>query len=551
VPATDQVFFDREAELARLSSLLARVKARAPEWLAIVGPRKVGKTSLILEWERRLADPQLACVVIDVMEVAPPSRELFRSYALRIVDRVLGDEAGAGLIDLASQPAKYRSALQLSPRFDRLPPNLRAEVLELPERSLDGPGIASCLELPERIAKALDLRLVIAMDEFQELASLASARPKLDPFAMMRSSWQRHRHVAYVISGSAPTMLTELVTSQRSPFFQHFSLMELGPFRRDDAIGLLVEAAPPDRPIDRSLAGRMVDVVGGHPFYLQIVGETLTAMPPPIDDDAFKEALGQLLFVRTGRLALYFENEYRRAIGRSSSQAAILAAVAIMPRKLGELATAIKAATGATTSYLDRLGDVVTRGDDDRWRLADPVFGMWLRWRSPGGAAVPMTVVGDEAERAAAEALARLGFDLVYQSRASRGAFDLLATRGARQLGVQVKRTELPAHIRASDWKRMHAEGTRLGWQWLVAAVTPEGTVHFLDPGKARARRGITLPAAAVIDNVLLWLDLHPKGLRRRERGGGPPGQRRTRPVKARAGSARGSRSALRPRSRA
>jgi len=507
VPATDVMFFDREAELARLNTLLARVQARAPEWLAIIGPRKVGKTSLLLEWERRLADPALACIVIDVMGVAPPSRELFRTYALRVVDRVLGDEAGVSLVELSHQPPTYRAALQRSPRFERLPPAYRAEILELPERPLDGPGITSCLELPERLARALELRIVIAIDEFQELASLDGGRPRLDPFPMMRSIWQRHRHVAYVISGSARSMLTELVTSQRSPFFQHFSLMELASFRRDDAIALLVEAAPPDRAIGHELAGRVVDAIGGHPFYLQLVGETLTAMPPPIDDAAFKEALGQLLFVRTGRLALYFENEYHRAVGRSASHAAILAALAAAPLRLGELSTAIKAATGATTSYLDRLGDVVLRGDDERWRLADPVFGLWLRWRSPGGAAVPMTVVGDEAERAAADALSRLGFDLVYQSRASRGAFDLLATRGARQLGIQVKRTALPAHVRSTDWKRMHAEGTRLGWRWVIAAVAPGDAVHFLDPGKARARRGITLTASAAIDNLLLWLD--------------------------------------------
>jgi hypothetical protein len=48
------------------------------------------------------------------------------------------------------------------------------------------------------------------------------------------------------------------------------------------------------------------------------------------------------------------------------------------------------------------------------------VFELWLRWRSPGGAAVPMSVIGDEAERAVAENLAHLGFDLVYQSRVAR-----------------------------------------------------------------------------------------------------------------------------------
>jgi AAA+ ATPase superfamily predicted ATPase len=531
VPATDRFFFDREDELARLNMVLERVQVRAPGWLAIVGPRKVGKTSLLLEWERRVADPGIACVVIDIMEVAPLSREVFRIYALRVVDRVLGDDAGAGLIDLANQPAKYRSALQQSARFARLPPALRGEILELPERALDAMGITACLDLPERLAKALEIRLVIAIDEFQELASLEAGRPRIDPFAVMRSIWQRHRHVGYVISGSARTMLTELVTSRRSPFFQHFSLMELAPLRSEDAIRLLVEAAPPDRTIDRELARRITDTIGGHPFYLQLVGETLTAMQPPIDDNAFKEALGQLLFTRTGRLALYFENEYRRAVGRSASHAAVLAAVAAAPRKLGELATAIKAATGATTSYLDRLGDVVIRGDDERWQLADPVFGLWLRWRIPGGAAVPMTVVGDEAERAAAQALAHLGFDLVYQSRASRGAFDLLATRGARQMGVQVKRTALPARVGSAEWKRMHAEGVRLGWQWVIAAVAPDGTVHFLDPHKAKVRRGVTLDASAEIDNVLLWLERVVQHVRIR-------GKRR---VTRRAGSGRGS----------
>ena len=166
--------------------------------------------------------------------------------------------------------------------------------------------------------------------------------------------------------------------------------------------------------------------------------------------------------------------------------------------------------------------------------MADPVFGMWLRWRTPGGAAIPMTVVGDEAERAAAEALARLGFDLVYQSRASRGAFDLLATRGARQLGVQVKRTELPAHVGIVAWNRMRAESTRLGWQWVIAAVTPGGAVHFLDPRKARARRGVTLTSSAAIDNLLLWLD----------RASHPTRGRRTRRVTGRAGSAARSRTA-------
>ena len=79
------------------------------------------------------------------------------------------------------------------------------------------------------------------------------------------------------------------------------------------------------------------------------------------------------------------------------------------------------------------------RRDDGLYELADSVFGLWLRWRRPGGSVLPMTLVGDEAERSVADHLARLGFEPVYQSRASRGPFDLLALRSRAPLAVQVK----------------------------------------------------------------------------------------------------------------
>jgi hypothetical protein len=84
--------------------------------------------------------------------------------------------------------------------------------------------------------------------------------------------------------------------------------------------------------------------------------------------------------------------------------------------------------------------------------------------------------------------------------------------RGAMQLGVQVKRMALPVHMRAADWKRMHAEGTRLGWRWVVAAVDPGGAVTYLDPARAK---GSTLSAKTAIANLLLWLDAPPKRRKR------------------------------------
>ena len=209
----------------------------------------------------------------------------------------------------------------------------------------------------------------------------------------------------------------------------------------------------------------------------------------------------------TGRLSLYFQNEYRRLIGRSSTLAAALEALSTGPLRLADLARRIGAAAGSTAHYVERLGDSVRRNGDGRYELADRTFALWVQWRSPGGTVVPMTVIGDEAEVAVSEYLARLGFDLVYQSRASRGAFDLLATRGSLQLGIQVKRQKLPLRFTKTEWRRMTADAQRLGWRWAVGAVSGEFEVIMLDPNKARRGREIRLNSDAMIENLLLWLD--------------------------------------------
>ncbi|MBI5368577.1 MAG: ATP-binding protein [Planctomycetes bacterium] len=518
VPVTDEGFANRARELARLEGHLRKLAAGAPSWVALIGPRKVGKTSLLLELARRAARPGLAFVIFDSFEDASPAPAIFRRFALRVLDAALGAETGISLETLARRPAEYRAALQESRPFAALPPALRALVLELPDRRADADLARDALDLPERLAQALRLQVVVAWDEFQELATLDLRPGRGTVLPLARSLWQKHRRVSYFISGSARTMLRELVTEEHSPFFQHFEVLELGPFREEDAVRLLVETSARGRRIVPLLARRAIDVIGGHPFYVQLLGETMERQAPPIDDTALKEALQELLFSRTGRLALHFENEFAHRAGRSTYLAAALQALADGPRRLGEVARAIGAPPGATVRYLERLGDAVARTEDGGYRLDDPTLGLWLRWRQPGGTVVPMTLLGDEAEQAVAQHLARSGFDLVYQSRASRGAFDLLALRGGRQLGIQVKRAALPVRFPAAEWRRMGAEGRRLGWRWLVAAVTPDAGVVLLDParagGAARARtgraggaRGETLDRPAAVDNVLLWLD--------------------------------------------
>ena len=499
-PVVGTDFHDRTAELARLEAFVADLRRGTSRWLAVIGPRKVGKTSLILELSRRSTD--VVFVMVDTQEASPPSLEIVRTCAIRVVDRLLGSELGNSLEVLAATGGDTDAALDASATLASLSPRIRTTIRALTRSEMTDELARLCLDLPERLAEALARHVVIAIDEFQELAI---ARGGTAALALIRSVWQSHRRVGYVVSGSGRTLLEDMVSRERSPFFQHFSLMYVEPFSPADAVTLLTTES--DRPIPPPLAERAVAILGGHPFYLQLLGEELITREPPYDDAALKDALQNLLFSRTGRLALYLQLVFDRAVGRSSYLAAALDALCAGPSRMTDVALHIRASTADTARYLERLGDLVRRREDARYQLEDPVFALWLRWRRPGGTAVPMTVIGDAAEREVAVLLAQLGFDLVYQARASRGAFDLLATRGARQLGIQVKRSPLPLRFTPAEWSRMTADAKRLGLRWTVASVSDTGATRFLDPARAKRGRTLRLGPEAVIENVVEWID--------------------------------------------
>lgn len=521
-PVTDHAFHDRAAELRQLASRVTQLRAGAPRWLAVLGVRRVGKTSMLLELVRRNRHADVRFVVLDSFEEQPLGFAIFRRLALRTVDAFFSRELGVSLEELASRPDEYRVTLAEARAFPGLDRALRADLLSLCVAPPDKHLAELALGLSERLAVATKQFCVVAWDEFQELAKLPAARGGV--LGLARALWQRQRRTTYIICGSERGMLRDLVTNERSPFFQHFDFMELGPMQPADARLLLQKSAPPGRAIPPAIAQQAVEVLGGNPFYLQLFGEILTAGEPPYDAGLVRQVYSELLFTRTGRLSLYFAREHDRLVGNAATLAATLEALADGPLRTMEVARRTGASSGAVVRYLERLGDAVARGEDERWALVDPVFAMWLRWRRPGGAVVPMTVIGDEAELEIARKLATLGFELVYQSRASRGAFDLLGIRAGIQVGLQVKRSALPVRFSKSAWARLHSDARRLGWRWLVAVVTPSSEVHFFDPGpgpapgarpvtragkpgRTRAAAGVTLVERDALDNVLEWLE--------------------------------------------
>jgi len=101
-------FRDRRPQLSRILTCVERLRAGTPEWLALLGPRKVGKTSLLLEASRCQGD-SVVFAVLDAFDHVPVTAEVLRLLVLRAVESVFASECGQSL-EATITPASYRAS---------------------------------------------------------------------------------------------------------------------------------------------------------------------------------------------------------------------------------------------------------------------------------------------------------------------------------------------------------------------------------------------------------------------------------------------------------
>jgi AAA+ ATPase superfamily predicted ATPase/Holliday junction resolvase len=511
-PVFGPEFLNRKAELDRLAGTVTALRKGATRYVAVLGPRKMGKTSLLRELIRRSQAPGVACLLIDCWEKKATPHAFFREYLACVLDSFVAQAAHSAVTrSLKASLAVPAELTMCMAEFRGL--GLKAvdaaceALLQIESGNLSDSVLTRVQDSPEQLAAETGVRFVVVIDEFQELKDL-NLFPAIrdgvgDIFAFFRARWQTHAHVNYLLSGSQPTVMREILTAQRAPFFQHFDIMTLGPFERREALHLLRSRSEGEqRPIPRDICESILDTVGTCPFYLQIIGAELCRMPA-IDQGAFKVALQRVLFDADGRLHLYFSNLVSKIVGRSASIERTLIALAARPGRLSDVAGRLGVAAGTLKSWIDRCRDLV-EVENAVYRINDPCLALWLRAKSDEGAVLPAVVLGNEAEKRVARQMASAGFELVFQSRASRGAFDLLAVRGSVEVGVQVKKASRPFYLSKDELGRMKHWSKRLGWLPVLAIVEEDEVLFYNVAARRPSGKGCRFDARTPrIENLL------------------------------------------------
>ena len=123
------------------------------------------------------------------------------------------------------------------------------------------------LDLAEKIAKKKGLKIVICIDEFQNITEFSDP----DYFQKkLRSHWQLHQNVAYCLYGSKRHMMMEVFTDSSKPFYKFGNLMFLNKIETPCLVEFFKSRfADTGKSIDNEASHLIAKLVDNHPYYAQ------------------------------------------------------------------------------------------------------------------------------------------------------------------------------------------------------------------------------------------------------------------------------------------
>ena len=248
-------FTDREAETATLVS-----QFRSLVNTIIISPRRWGKSSLV-EKASQVAtanEPDLRIVHIDLFNIRN-EEEFYTTLATKV---------------LSATSTRWEDAVMNAKSFFRfLIPKIVVGTDPSNEFSIEfdwnevKKSPDEILELPEKIANEKGIKIVICIDEFQNIAEFT------DPDAFqkkLRTFWQRQQSVAYCLYGSKRHMMLEVFTDSSKPFYKFGNLMFLGKIEKSYLTAFFKERfEATGKKITEEAASLIAEYTDNHPYYSQ------------------------------------------------------------------------------------------------------------------------------------------------------------------------------------------------------------------------------------------------------------------------------------------
>jgi len=231
------------------------------------------------------------------------------------------------------------------------------------------------LNLPETIAKAKKIGVIVCIDEFQSIGdfpeSLAFQRK-------LRSHWQHHHNVAYCLYGSKRSMLLDIFSNSAMPFYKFGDMMFLQKISNQNW-GKFIEKRFEDtnKEISIEQAEYLAKLVDNHSYYVQQLAQqawlrTERACSREIIDEALQSIKNQLSLLFVGQVETLTSKQINFLKAVVDGETAFSSQGNLKKYRLGSSANVKKI---KTTLISREIIDVTPQNVD----ILDPIFKLWLK----------------------------------------------------------------------------------------------------------------------------------------------------------------------------
>lgn len=273
-------FTDREAETRRLI-----LDFEHGINVMLISPRRMGKTSLVKRAMEQMNRPDIRLVYMDIYDCRS-EYDFYNRYASAIL------KATGNRMEQVLENIK-RFMVRVTPKVSFSPEPMSEFSLSLGITPKEY-SAEEVLNLPERIAEAQGVRVVVCIDEFQQVGEFPGS---LDVQKRLRGCWQHHKHVSYCLFGSKKHLLENLFQSKRMPFYQFGEMLHLECIPTDYWVSYICSRfARYGRSISDDFARRICETVGGHSSYVQqLAWNVMAESGPAVSEDSFAAGVETLL----------------------------------------------------------------------------------------------------------------------------------------------------------------------------------------------------------------------------------------------------------------
>ena len=253
----------------------------------IISPRRWGKSSLVKVSSRRAArkHSDFKFCFIDLFRIRNED-EFYTAYAREVIK--------ATSKKTEEWVAYAKSFLtRITPRFSfGTDPIHDFEITFDFDRKTE--AFEEILDFPEKVAKKRNIKIVMCIDEFQNLSFFR------DPLLFqkrLRSAWQHHQHTVYCIYGSKRTMLAHLFGNKSMPFYKFGDILYLDKILKSHLVRFVVKGFErTEKQISQQQVEKIVDWMQCHPYYVQQLSHMVwIATESKVSDTILETTLNDLI----------------------------------------------------------------------------------------------------------------------------------------------------------------------------------------------------------------------------------------------------------------